>query len=215
VHWEQLEPLAATRPKPPPPEHTWGKWLLTSPSPGTIGKGYFEVIANDATHVIPRVLDAVAALPEIDMTRIGIAGTSTTGFTALQAVAADPRIGAAVIGAACGDYHRFLYGSNLAMDGTFLDLDPAYETWLHAVEPDRHPERLVHAAILLLAGDDDPVIPRRCIESTAEVLRRAYAKAGVPERFRFRIVTGLGHSFTPALVDDMMAWWAEWLARRT
>jgi hypothetical protein len=47
------------------------------------------------------------------------------------------------------------------------------------------------------------------------VLRRAYAKAGVPERFRFRIVTGLGHAFTPALVDDLMAWWAEWLGRRT
>jgi dienelactone hydrolase len=215
VHWEQLAPLAAAMPKPPAPERTWGKWLLTSPSPGTIGQGYFQVITADARQTIPKVLDAMASIPEIDMSRIGIAGTSTTGFTALQAVAEDRRLSAAVVGATCGDYHRFLYGSNLAMNGEFLDLDPAYETWLHSIEPVRHADRLVHAAILLLAGTDDPVIPRPCIESTVDVLRRAYDQAGVPERFRYRVVPGLGHSFTPPLVDDMMAWWAEWLARRT
>jgi dienelactone hydrolase len=215
VHWEDLRPLAEAMPKPPPTERMWGKWLLASPSPGTIGRGYFEVITSDATRTIPRVLDAVAEIPEIDMTRIGIAGTSTTGFTALEAVAVEPRITAAVVGAACGDYHRFLYGSNLAMNGEFLRLDPDYESWLHSIEPIRHPERLVHAAVLLLAGDEDPVIPRRCIETTVEVLRSAYADAGVPERFRFRVVPGLGHSFTPPLVDDMMAWWVEWLTGRT
>jgi dienelactone hydrolase len=161
------------------------------------------------------VLDAVAAIPEVDMTRIGIAGTSTTGFTALQAVAAEPRITAAVIGAACGDYHRFLYGSNLAMNGEFLALDPAYETWLHSVEPIRHPDRLVHAAILMLAGADDPVIPRRCVDATVDALRHAYEEAGVPDRFSARIMPALGHSFTQPMVDDMMAWWARWLARRS
>jgi dienelactone hydrolase len=215
VHWELLAPLAKSLPKPPPPERTWGKWLLASPSPRTIGKGYFELINGDATGTIPKVLDAVSAIPEIDMSRIGIAGTSTSGFTALQAVAADRRITAAVIGAACGDYHRFLFASNLAMNGEYLNLAPDYETWLHSIEPIRHPERLVHAAILLLAGDDDPVIPRRCIETTVEVLRRAYDEAGEPERFSARIVPGLGHSFTPPLVDDMMVWWAKWLAGRS
>ncbi|HWP65898.1 MAG TPA: prolyl oligopeptidase family serine peptidase [Candidatus Limnocylindria bacterium] len=211
VHWELLAPLAAGRPKPPPAERMWGKWLLASPSPRTIGQGYFGLITADATVTIPRVLDALSGIPDIDMTRVGIAGTSTTGFTALQAIAADSRITAAVVGAACGDYHRFLYGSNLAMDGEFLDLDPGYEAWLHSIEPNRHPERMVHAALLLLAGDQDPVIPRRCIEVTVEVLRRAYAEAGVPERFAYRVVPGLGHSFTQPLVDDMMAWWARWL----
>jgi dienelactone hydrolase len=215
VNWNVLAPLVKNQPKPPPPEHTWGKWLLVSPSPGTIGQGYFELINGDATRTIPRVLDAVAAIPDIDMTRIGIAGTSTTGFTALQAVAAEPRIKAAVIGAACGDYHRFLFASTLAMNGEFLDLAAGYETWLHSVEPIRHPDRLVHAAILLLAGGDDPVIPRRCVEVTVDTLRRAYDEAGVPDRFSARIVPGLGHSFTPPMVDDMMAWWAKWLTGRS
>lgn len=220
VHWEQLKPLAeaqAAKAKaegrtPAPPARMWGKWMLASPDPGTVGRGYFQIINGDATRVIPRVLDAVSAFPEIDMTRIGIAGTSTTGFMALQAVAADRRIGAAVVGAACGDYHRFLYGSNLAMNGEFLALDPQYESWLHGIEPNRHPERLTHAAILLLAGTDDPVIPRRCVESTVEVLRHAYGEASVPERFHARLVPGLGHSFTPALVDAMMDWLGRWLA---
>src|SRR5262245_43879111 len=41
VHWEMLAPLRTAQPKPPPGERTWGKWLLASPSPGTVGKGYF------------------------------------------------------------------------------------------------------------------------------------------------------------------------------
>jgi dienelactone hydrolase len=212
VHWERTDSRTQARPAPAPAAtQPWGKWLLASPSSQTIGRGYFEVITYDATRVVPRVLDAVARFPEIDMTRLGIAGTSTTGFIALQAVAHDPRFTAAVVVAACGDYHRFLFGSTLAMDGAFLDLGAEYESWLHSIEPIRHPERLVHAAILLLSGAEDPVIPMRCVETTAAVLTQAYATAAVPERFRWSVLPGLGHAFVPALRDDMMAWWSEWL----
>jgi dipeptidyl aminopeptidase/acylaminoacyl peptidase len=157
------------------------------------------------------VLDAVLAFPEIDPTRIGIVGTSTTGFTALQAVAHDRRLRVAVVGSACGDYHRFLYGSDLAMNGAFLDLAPSYETWLYAIEPIRHPERLVHAAVLLLGGAADPVIPVRCVETTTEAFTRAYAAAGVPERFGTVILPGVAHAFVPELGREMLAWLRHWL----
>jgi hypothetical protein len=214
VHWEQLEPLRRALPPAPAPERTWGKWLLTSPSPKTVGKGYFDAITGDATGVIPRVLDAVAGMSGIDMTRLGIVGTSTTGFKALQAIAHDPRFTAAVVVAACGDYHRFLYGSSLGMGGTFLDLGADYEAQLHAIEPVRHPERFTRTALLLLSGADDPVIPARCVEVTAQTFARAYAEAGVPERFRSAVVPGLGHAFVPALRRDMMGWWRRWLLTR-
>jgi hypothetical protein len=211
VDWNRAPGARRVPAAAPAPAAPAGKWLLASPTAGTVGRGYFEPITVAATDIIPRVLDAAAAMPEIDMSRLGIAGTSTTGFTALQAVAYDPRFTAAVVVAACADYHRFLYGSSLGMEGAFLDLAPAYETWLHGIEPIRHPEQFVHTALLLLAGADDPVIPMRCVETTAAAFTAAYAAAGVPERFRWRIVPALGHAFVPALRDDMMAWWARWL----
>src|SRR5205814_159844 len=82
--------------------------------------------APAANEAIPKVLDYLAPLPDVDPARTGIGGTSTSGFVALQAIAVDRRlIGAAVV-SACGNYHRFLHLSNLAMNGHPLDLDPAY-----------------------------------------------------------------------------------------
>ena len=45
-----------------------------SPPPGRSASGYFEVITDDATKTIPRVLDAVLRLPEIDATAGGNRG---------------------------------------------------------------------------------------------------------------------------------------------
>ena len=61
------------------------------------------------------VYDAVASLPDIDPQRIAVAGSSTHGFVALEALRHEPRFAAGVVRAACGDYHRFLRSSSLAL----------------------------------------------------------------------------------------------------
>jgi hypothetical protein len=81
------------------------------------------------------------------------------------------------------------------MNGEYLNLAPDYETWLHSVEPIRHPERLVHAAILLLAGDDDPVI--------AAALHRDYrggAASGLRRGGRARAFLGAARAWPRTLV---------------
>ena len=60
------------------------------------------------------------------MSRVAITGVSTNGFIALQAVAADQRLHAASVIAACGDYQRFLRYSSMGMAGRPLTLDPDY-----------------------------------------------------------------------------------------
>jgi hypothetical protein len=204
--------IAAKLPPPPaPPKNTVGLWLLAAPSPKTIGTGYLHLIAHDATLVIPRVLDHLAGVPEVDPTRIAIAGSSTVGFTALQAVAADRRLAAAVVAVACGDYHRFLHRSSLAMNGRPLDLEPRYDRWLRQNEPVAHPDRLVHAALLMVNGADDPAVPAVCATETARVFAAAYAAAGVPERFRFLLVPGGGHVLGDRVPYEELAWWYRWL----
>ena len=50
---------------------------------------YLQQIAATATLVIPRVIDYLETVPDVDASRLAITGGSTNGFIALQAVAAD------------------------------------------------------------------------------------------------------------------------------
>jgi hypothetical protein len=217
IHWELLRgagkpsrPTGAEAERPSPPR-TFGKWLLASPSPRTIGQGYFQLIAGNAEGTIPRVIDAVVTLPDVDARRLGIAGVSTNGFAVLQALAVEPRLTAGVAIAACGDYHRFLQASPLAMDGGPLDLDPEYESWLHTKEPIRQPERLVHAALLMVNGDQDRTVPLSCVRETVRVFRRAYRKAHASRRFRFVLLEGEGHNAAGLARRETLDWWGRWL----
>jgi len=221
VHWETLPGLA---PPPPPgsqaapggqadaaaaPKRTWGKWLFASPNPETVGKGYFELVDLQSNYVIPKVIDALAHVPEVDTSRIAVVGTSTSGFIALQA-AKDRRIRAVVALVATGDYPCFLERSALAMDGEPLRLEPSYRRFLLSRDPERHPQRLVHAAVLLVNGREDLAMPFSCVEVTIARLRSAFARAGVPERFR-SVVLDEGHNLGPEAKIETMAWLYRWL----
>jgi len=217
IHWKLLRGLAPPKEEAPPPApgtppRTWGKWLLASPSPRTVGQGYFQLIAGNGEQTVPKVLDWLATLPEIDAGRLGVAGFSTNGFVALVAAAHDPRIRVAVAVAACGDWPTFLAQSPLALGGEEpFDPEPAYRRFIARTDPIRHPRRLVHAALLMVNGDDDPAIPFACASATADALRRAYAAAGVPERFRFAVVPGGGHEVQPDARWETLGWVQRWL----
>jgi len=205
VHWEFLRAFAP--PEPVGNEKRVGVWLLASPTPKTIGKSYLTFVTYDANEAIPKLLDYLATRPDVDPARTGISGTSTSGFAALQATAVDRRLVGSTVVSACGDYHRFLQLSNLAMNGHPLDLDPDYDAWLRSQEPIRHPERLLHAALLMVNGAGDQAVPLACAESTARVLRRTYDRRHVPQRFRFVVVPGVGHVVGARAAHEAARWW--------
>lgn len=214
MRWDLLRGLA---PKPPadapPPPHQVGKWLLASPSPEVIGKGYLTLIDGNARGTVAQVLDALATDPDIDPTRLGIMGFSTNAFTALQATALNPRLRVVVAVAGCGDYHRFLHESSLAMNGEPLTLAADYDEWLTGLELIHHPLRMAHAAVLMVNGRNDLPVPISCAESTARELRRAYRFVGAPERFRF-VVVDEGHALDDLGRRETMSWIARWLVRK-
>lgn len=211
---------AASDPKPErePEPNRVGSWMLAAPRPGIVGRSYFALVHTTAETSVPAVVDLLLTLPDVDPDRIAVAGSSTQGFHALEALGDDPRLAAGVVRVACGDYHTFLRSSSLGVaddprwltDGELV-LDPAYDADLRAHEAVRHADRYPPRPLLLLNGAQDPVIPLACAEHTADALRRAYREAGVPERVRFVVFDDAGHDLGPPADDVVLDWLDRWM----
>lgn len=203
------------KPTVPPSEHAVGMWVLASPSAGVLGQTYLRKIASTAGEIVPAVLDWLQTFPEVDGSRIGMAGGSTNGFITLQALAADPRLRVAVVIAACGDYHRFLQDSSMGMKGQPLALDPAYEAWLREQEIVARPDRLLGKALLMVNRTQDEMIPISCADETARLLGPAYREAGMAERFRYVRLEASGHGIATAERREAAAWFEKWMSPST
>jgi len=222
--WEALGEVARARDGAAQPDaepDRVGAWLLAAPRPGIVGRDYLGLVRATAETSIPAVLELLAGLPEVDPGRIAVAGSSTHGFQALEALALHPRLAAGVVRVACGDYHTFLRASSLGAaddprwltDGELV-LDADYDAALREREAFRHPERYPPRPLLLLNGGRDPAIPLACAERTAEALRRAYHEAGVPERFRFEVFEEAGHDLGPEADTLVLDWLERWLGTK-
>lgn len=194
-----------------------GSWMLASPRPGILGRSYF-ILVHDSARYLDSVLDHLESMEEVDAERIGVAGSSTGGFVALEALMQHPRLAAAVVRAACGDYRDFLKKSSLALAGEDrwlvegrLPLDASYSRELDEQEPIRFPERFPPRPLLLLNGARDPAIPASCARRTAEILAPEYERRGVADRFRFVLYEEAGHNLGPASLEAALHWWERWL----
>ena len=203
--------LRAPEPTPAPNAQVVGKWVLASPSESVLGERYLREIGTTADTYVPAVLDWIVQQPEVDASRLAIVGSSTNGFVALRAAAVDQRLGVVVAIAACADYQRFLQGSSMGMSGQPLHLSPAYADWLRTQEVIRDPAALTHAAVLMVNRTADPLIPVACADETARVLSEAFARAGVPERFRYDRLDGEGHGIGEPEAKATMEWLNQWL----
>lgn len=202
---------------------TVGVWLLRAPRPGIVGRAYFQLITNEAHNSIPKVVDHLVQHPDVDPKRIAITGSSTGGFTALQAMAEDPRIAVGVVQVACGEYKVFLKSSSLALDDQerWLEdgrivLDAAYDATLDAIDPVARADHFPPRPLLLISGAQDRAIPAECVARTATHFGRAYEQAGVPKRFEWVEFEERGHNMgpeAPPLILEFLERWLETDAR--
>jgi hypothetical protein len=225
VDWTRVAELigsgaAKAPPEAPPtdPGERVGVWLLSSPRPGVIGRSYFQLIRANAEQNVPALMDLLITLPEVDPQRIAIAGSSTQGFVALQALRSEPRLAAGVVRVACGDYLAFLRSSSLALaddprwlPGGELQLDADYRAELTLHQPIAAPQAYPPRPLLVIAGRNDPVMPFACVDRTDQVFSEAYASAGVPERFHAEVLTGANHDLGAQSEDLALAWIERWL----
>jgi len=222
TRWSKLAELddrgRAPRPEPAvEPENRVGIWMLASPRPGIVGRAYFEFVRFDAA-LVSRVIDFLERVPDVDAARIGIAGSSTAGFVALEAMAIEPRLAAAAVRSTCGDYHAFLRDSQLALGGNekWLEagqivLDADYDAALRAREPYARAELYPPRPLAMFNGERDRAVPFHCARRTAERLAAAYAAAGVSERFRFTTYPDAGHNLGSDTVRQTLDFFQRWL----
>ena len=64
---------------------------------------------------------------------------------------------------------------------------------------------------LALTGDLDAGSPADGIKALAEKVGRVYAAVGAPERFQSVLYPNVGHSYTPEMRAEMLAWFERWL----
>lgn len=228
TNWKMLGEIASPEPKPEPTptpdgDESVGAWLLRAPRPGIVGRAYFQLITNESDRSLPAVLEHLRTHPDIDPGRIAITGSSTSGFTALQALAEQPDLALGVVQVACGDYPTFLRSSQLALDDQdrwLVDgeivLDADYATYLDSIDPIGRAANFPPRPLLLISGAQDRAIPAECVAKTAEQLGRAYEDAGTPNRFEWVEFADRGHNMgpeAPPLILDFLVRWLETDAR--
>ncbi|MDA8269554.1 MAG: prolyl oligopeptidase family serine peptidase [Actinomycetota bacterium] len=133
----------------------------------------------------------LVALGEVDGRRVAVRGASAGGFTALRAATPDGPFRAAVVAygvtdlyALAADTHKF---ESRYLD-TLVGPLPGAEDRYDQRSPARHPEH-VGAAVLLLQGADDPIVP----PSQAAAMAGALRMRGI--RCDLVVFPGEGHGF--------------------
>lgn len=141
-----------------------------------------------------RTIDVLAARPEVDPQKIGVAGISLGGIVAATAAGSDPRVRRAALILAGGDLLTVVHHCREARDlSRFLQGLPAaerdaMEKAIAGVDPLRHAaglkDRAAAGRVLMVNASEDDVIPRACAEKLAAAL-------GIADKVVW--LEGLGH----------------------
>lgn len=180
-----------------------GQSPLDAGSPAALGESFLHRMAAEADGVLPRILDWLDTVPEVDPQRVVLVGIGASGFVALVAAARDPRVAAVAALFACGDLESLLRDE--PGSGARSPVDPDYRSWVRSMSALADPTRLVPAPILLASRAGDPLAPPSCVEETVEALRATYAAAGMADRVEYLTLSGGddGHAAVLAWVDRL------------
>jgi dienelactone hydrolase len=146
------------------------------------------------------VLEALEARPEVRPEALGLVGVSMGGMITHYALTLTDRVRAAVTLIASAEWEWIEQTTT----------EPELREFASASAPLAHVERYPPAALLLLNGAQDDVIPVATARRTYERLRPAYQDDQA--RLQLKIYPDAGHRVTVEMTRDGVAWLQEWLA---
>ncbi len=152
-------------------------------------------------------LDYLCKRPEVDAKRVGATGMSMGSTRAWWLAAVDERV-AATVGVAClTRYQNLIAHGNLRGHGLYYF---NYGLLKH-FDTEGVLALLAPRPFLALTGDLDYGSPVDGIRVLEEKVGGVYRAVGAGENFRNVIYPDVGHSYTPAMRAEMLAWFERWL----
>lgn len=133
---------------------------------------------------VRRCIDAIAARPDIDATRIGMIGLSWGGFYTLVTAASDTRIRVALTSCFFNDRARYPRGPSVWKDAALV----AFDAEIAALVCPR--------ALYIEVGRNDELFAVDSARAEAEQVQALYQRLDLATRFRYHEHAG-GHEFDP------------------
>lgn len=155
-------------------------------------------------HDLTCAVDLLTSLPDVNPQRLGAIGHSLGGQETLWLTWYDERVRAAV--SSCG----FGLLRTILRDGINHNLAMYVPDLLAVGDVDVLLADIAPRAFLLTAGEQDSIFPIDGVRALAATAQEAYARAGVPDRFRAIIFPG-GHSFPDEVKAEAYAFLDHWL----
>ncbi len=154
---------------------------------------------------VRRTVDLLAARPEVDPGKIGVAGISLGGLLGASTAAEESRLSRAALILAGGDLMAVIKAADEAhelrecLEKLPPDQRTELEAIVHAADPLSHAAglrgRAEQGRVLMINGTDDRVMPRQCAEKLAAAL-------GMSDRVVW--LDGLGHYTAMAALPRIM-----------
>jgi dienelactone hydrolase/lysophospholipase L1-like esterase len=152
-------------------------------------------------------LDYLCSRPEVDAKRIGTTGMSMGSTRSWWLAAADDRV-AAVVGVAClTRYENLIRHGQLRQHGVYYFVNGL----LKHFDTEAVVSLIAPRPVLFLTGELDAGSPADGIKVIEERAGAVYAAAGAGEKFKSVRYPDVGHTYTPGMRKEMLAWFDRWL----
>jgi lysophospholipase L1-like esterase/dienelactone hydrolase len=152
-------------------------------------------------------LDYLCTRREVNRNRIGATGMSMGSTRSWWLAAVDDRI-ACTVGVAClTRYENLLHHGQLRQHGTYYFVNRL----LKHFDTEGVIALIAPRPVLFLTGDLDAGSPADGIKVIEEKVGGLYKAAADPAKFKSIRYPDLGHTYTPAMRKEMLAWFDRWL----
>lgn len=152
-------------------------------------------------------LDYLCSRPEVDRQRIGATGMSMGSTRAWWLAAVDDRLATAVGIACLTRYQNLIRHGGLNQHGIYYFTNGL----LQHFDSEGVLALIAPRPFLALTGDLDAGSPADGVRDLEREVSKVYTAVGAPERFRSVLYPEVGHTVTPEMRRELLAWFDRWL----
>lgn len=152
-------------------------------------------------------LDYLCTRSEVDVKKIGATGMSMGSTRSWWLAAVDDRIACAVGVACLTRYENLLHHGQLRQHGTYYFVNGL----LKHFDTEAVVSLIAPRPVLFLTGDLDAGSPADGIKVIEQRAGALYKSVGAEEKFKSIRYPDLGHTYTPTMRKEMLAWFEKWL----